>query len=843
MMAISNLRIVGCAAHGMETCCGQGTPSPFVALNDARIGFVEGLTVMDCGYEGWVFQGPADIPCNRVFVGNNGRAKTGIYDALNRTTSLVFPGETVDGLVLDNVGAEFSNGHSWNHQHGRGIRIRTDRSGVRARFFNMISEGNWGQVDIGSGARVEFYGEIHGNDGGPRNERVFYDAVNVAGSPFAVGQTLTGMTSGAVGTITSVEQRTATSGLIIVSFASDAARERRFADNERVTNGTRQVTVHRPDYYGAVPWWRDDSMQGNLVSLKVFQTGLNDGGTMLRIGGQNHVYTVQCQSSTPRFGHGIDLYGDNVTLSGYVEGRARTAPNGQASAGLIVRAGAERANIDLTVRSCQQNVLFEDPGLGSRFDITSVDPIGDHMNGLAALAPAAWSRARLTAVSGGAVEWERRAEAASLDDVRGGVGNDWISPAMEASASLEMDRGAVSGTVEFNPAAGRNQFFQISGATKFVPASTLIPTTGTIRVRMNGPYAVTWDRRFVRDDAVADLTPDDLPWRVTLYSYTVVAGRIHIVSMMSVPDVVAAPPALDQFGAAYDPAATGLALVGATGTVAAGVGDPVTCLQPVGSNRNYLLSDGSATSITVSQATLSTAATAGLPVLADVDGRLGLRHSPGGSGLTAQLSGPQNIGMPNPSTNALAMPFQTTLTWAGMVYMPPGSAAGAIASIFRGENGNTAQIALIADAAARVAGMARMASGSVRQIGSAAEVAASTALREAELDAEAGRWIHMAFQVRISSVDPAANTEPPGGVFEMWLDHGQAGHIVVPLSTWRGDNNVAWRPNRLASGALGSGSALQQQRGVVVGRQVVMLGSLVYGSASWLGWMGWVGAS
>lgn len=145
--------------------------------------------------------------------------------------------------------------------------------------------------------------------------------------------------------------------------------------------------MHRPDYYGAVPWWRDDSMQGNLVSLKVFQTGLNDGGTMLRIGGQNHVYTVQCQSSTPRFGHGIDLYGDNVTISGYMEGRARTAPNGQASAGLIVRAGAERANIDLTVRSCQQNVLFEDPGLGSRFDIASVDPIGDHMNGLAALAP------------------------------------------------------------------------------------------------------------------------------------------------------------------------------------------------------------------------------------------------------------------------------------------------------------------------------------------------------------------------------------------------------------------------------------------------------------------------
>lgn len=409
MLAVTNLRITYCAAHGMQTVLPSGTADPFDSLDHSRIGFVMGLWVMDCGREGWIFQGPADIPCDRVFIGNNGKAGSGLYDALSPTRSLVFPGETCDGLVLDNVGAEFANGHVWNHQHGRGIRIRTNLSGVRARFFNMISEGNWGQVDIGSGARVEFYGEIHGNDGGPRNERVFYDAVNVAGSPFAAGQTLTGMTSGAVGTITSIEERTATTGLIIVSFASDALREVRYQDNERVTNGSRQVTVYRPDYYGAVPWWRDDSMQGNLVSLKVFQTGLNDGGPMLRIGGQNHVYTVQAQSSTPRFGHGIDLYGDNVTLSGYVEGRARTAPNGQASAGLIVRAGAERANINLTVKSCQQSVLFEDDGLDSRFDITSIDPLADHFNGLATLAPAAAARANLIGVASSIVVWEGQA--------------------------------------------------------------------------------------------------------------------------------------------------------------------------------------------------------------------------------------------------------------------------------------------------------------------------------------------------------------------------------------------------------------------------------------------------
>ena len=58
MPAITNLRITYCAAHGMQTVLPSGTADPFDSLDHSRIGFVMGLWVMDCGYEGWIFQGP-----------------------------------------------------------------------------------------------------------------------------------------------------------------------------------------------------------------------------------------------------------------------------------------------------------------------------------------------------------------------------------------------------------------------------------------------------------------------------------------------------------------------------------------------------------------------------------------------------------------------------------------------------------------------------------------------------------------------------------------------------------------------------------------------------------------
>ena len=861
MPAITNLRITYCAAHGMQTALAAGTADPFSSLNHSRIGFVDGLWVMDCGREGWIFQGPADIPAGRVFIGNNGRAGSGVYDALSPTRSLVFPGETCDGLVLDNVGAEFANGHVWNHLHGRGIRIRTDVSGVRARFFNMISEGNWGQVHISSGARVEFYGEIHGNDGGPRNERVFYDATNNAGTAWAVGQTLTGATSGAVGTITAIDARTSSTGMITVSFASDAAREIRFRDNETVTNGLgRTAVVHRPDFIGAVPWWRDESMQGNLVSLKVFQTGLNDGGPMLRIQGQNHVYTVQCQSSTPRFGHGIVLVGNNVTINGYIEGRARYAADGATlSAGLFVDAAAQRANVDLTIKSCQQNVVFAGASIGSRFSITSVDPLGDHMNGITppsvVLDAATIARSRLVAIDAGAVAWERGGAAlATVADVRGGTGTGVSSPPVEAAARVLVDRGALSGDIILDPSLGPVQAVRITGNARILPPTTLLPFPGTLRVRMEGAYALTWDPRILRGEDDPDLSPDPRSWLDTVYCWDVVDGRLRVWQQDAVPAVTPAP-GTGTFRGLYDPGAglfgdTGAPRVDTSTSALSTLGDPVKYLPPVAGSWSYVdPADGVTKTLPTADRAYVTAETTNLPVLAVRGGRYGVQFAGAGLGLRARLSGLQSIG--SLAATPTAMAPRTRLSWGGMVYLPAGVTAGAIAAVFREENSNTAQLGLFTGTDGLINARGRFAGSSVPQLSTAADVAANSAVYAAEIAGDLGRWMSIVWQLRVTSVDTTADSDPPstttrgqGMTYDLWIDDGvDAMHFQRTISSYQGANGLGRRMNRSALGVWGSGGAISQPAPVLIGRHWIMTDDVAPGSADWLALTRWLGGA
>jgi hypothetical protein len=407
---IENVRIYNVAGHGLQTALDHTHPNPipFNSIEHSRIGYIDGLTILESGYEGWIFEGPADVPIRRFFIGNNGKAQA-VYNPFNPLTSLYFAGEadeSVDNLVLNKVGAEFADGHCWNCLHGRGIRVRADGVGVRARFFNTISEGNWGQVELAAGARVEFYGEIHGNAGGPRPEALYYDALT---TPFTVGQVLSGGSSGASATITAVDTLTGTTGKLTLSFASDAARETHFQNGEALTDGAGgEATVFMPDAIGAVPWWKDEGTGGNLISLKTYQVGKNNGSTILDIGGSHHVYTVQCQSDENRYGHGIELKGNGISLRGFVEGRARNAASGEPSAGVIVRSGARQLNVDLIVKSCAQNVLFEDSSEDSYFKIISDSPLVDHMNGLGTLNKFTFYESNLKAVNNGSVTWRNR---------------------------------------------------------------------------------------------------------------------------------------------------------------------------------------------------------------------------------------------------------------------------------------------------------------------------------------------------------------------------------------------------------------------------------------------------
>lgn len=399
MMEMANLHVFNTAAHGIQTALASGNPSSFRSLDHIRIGFVDKLKVSECGREGWIFGGPGDIFLSCIAIGNNGRAIGDAYDPFQPTESLVFPGETCDGMVFDGVGAELNTGHFWNHQHGRGIRTRGGQ--CRVRLYNIISEGNWGQVDISANARVEFLGEIHDNAGGPKNSRIYYDGKN--GTAFAVGNTVTGGASGATGTIIQVVAYTSTTGYIRVSFASQTAEEVLFIDNETITaSGGAVATVNRPVQVGSVPLWRDQSTYGTKAWIKHYQPAAGDGSTTFVIGGSNGSYDIQSEvGSEAGCGHGIDLSGSNVMITAVLESRVRTAPDGTASTGLIVRNGALGANIRTTIKGCAQNYLFADDGADSLFHCLSLGAVTTHFGGLSTLDASAYYGGRFVAAASG----------------------------------------------------------------------------------------------------------------------------------------------------------------------------------------------------------------------------------------------------------------------------------------------------------------------------------------------------------------------------------------------------------------------------------------------------------
>ena len=401
MMEVSNVHITNCAAHGVQTVLASGNPSSFKSLDHIRIGFIDKFKVSECGREGVIFQGPGDIFGTNIAVGNNGRRYGDAYDPFNPTESLVFPGEPCHGIVFDGVGGEFNTLHVWNHPHGRGIATRGGQ--CRVRLYNAISEGNYGQVDISANCRMEFLGEIHDNAGGPKNSRIYYDGKN--GTAFAVGNTVTGGTSGATGTIIQVVAYTSTTGYIRVSFASQTAEEVLFVDNETITaSGGAVATVNRPVQVGSVPLWRDQSTYGTKAWIKHYQPAAGDGSTTFVIGGSNGSYDIQSEvGSEAGCGHGIDLSGSNVMLTAVLESRVRTAPDGTASTGLIVRSGALGANIRTTIRACNQNYLFADDGADSLFNCLSLGAVTTHFGGLSTLDASAYYGGRFVAAASGSI--------------------------------------------------------------------------------------------------------------------------------------------------------------------------------------------------------------------------------------------------------------------------------------------------------------------------------------------------------------------------------------------------------------------------------------------------------
>lgn len=401
MPEISNLHVTNCAAHGVQTALADGNPTSFNSLNHMRIGFIRDFKVSENGREGWIFQGPGDVFMAGIAVGNNGRAIGSAYDPFTPTESLVFPGERCHGMVFDSVGGEITGAHFWNHAHGFGVATRGGQH--RVRIYNGIIEGNWGQFDISANARVEFLGEIHDNAGGPKNARVYYDGKNA--SAFAVGNTVTGGTSGATGTIIQVVPYSSTTGYIRLSFATQAAEETLFVNDETLTaSGGAVASVHRPVQVGSVPLWRDRSTYGTKAWVKHYSPNAGDGSTVFDIGGSNGCYDIESKAGSEQgCGHGIDLSGTYVTLRASLEKRARTAPDGLISTGLIIRNNATGLNVDTTIQGCNQSYRILDDAADSMLKLQSLGAVTEHFGDLSAVDASAFYNGRFLGAAAGAV--------------------------------------------------------------------------------------------------------------------------------------------------------------------------------------------------------------------------------------------------------------------------------------------------------------------------------------------------------------------------------------------------------------------------------------------------------
>ncbi len=430
--------------------------------------------------------------------------------------------------------------------------------------------------------------------------------------------------------------------------------------------------------------------------------------------------------------------------------------------------------------------------------------------------------------------WVREA---SVAEARGGVSRSYRTPYNDALAAAEVDRGSVNGEVTVDPSNGPNQLFTITGATRFVPPSSgLFPCSGVIRLRMAGSYSVTWGDRIRRDVDDAAMAPDPRPGVDTLYSYFVAGGVMRVFPLMPEDSIGISIPTMAQFAGFWDPASG--ARIADAASAASTINDPVMTLLPAGGVWTYLDSAGASLTLSSANRNYTTTESTYLPTLVDLDGRRAIRHLDGGAGLRASLSGLAQIGNPNPSGDA--MPYLTTLTWGANIYLPSGGGLGPIGGVFRADNSNTAQMALMAGAST-IYGHGRFASGAVRQVSSAADVSANLAVSAAELTMPRGKWVPATFQVRVNSIDTTADTDPPGttvrgegATMEIWLSNGLDGHVVVDISSYRGANGLGYRCNRSVLGALYNATTLQDASDVYTARNFVSMDpALTYGSALW----------
>lgn len=126
----------------------------FEVAEDDRAGYFHNILVEQSLFEGWVFRGPVDTLIEKVQIQRIGDpAFDDTVSHPSYPTSLLYPGETIDGFVLDgdspgsahpgNFDANCELGHVRSGNVFLGWAMRT-RGSVRTKALQMFLEGSYG---------------------------------------------------------------------------------------------------------------------------------------------------------------------------------------------------------------------------------------------------------------------------------------------------------------------------------------------------------------------------------------------------------------------------------------------------------------------------------------------------------------------------------------------------------------------------------------------------------------------------------------------------------------------------------------------------------------------------
>jgi hypothetical protein len=167
-LVLDNVRINGIKGSGLHTALGNSSDKAFDYRKESKPGYINNLFIYAPEYDGWIFNGPSDIPIGNVFVGWAGNSLVdSTYDSLKR--SLVYPLERPTSLVLvDAGGAELvSFVHVFGNKHGWGVRIGDGSNTFRLKAEYLMAETCFGGVLLNDGVRAQIsILDVHDNDGG-----------------------------------------------------------------------------------------------------------------------------------------------------------------------------------------------------------------------------------------------------------------------------------------------------------------------------------------------------------------------------------------------------------------------------------------------------------------------------------------------------------------------------------------------------------------------------------------------------------------------------------------------------------------------------------------------------